>query len=245
MKIKMLAALGFVFMATASFAADQRGFEFLKNKEAKPPVQPQFRINNPLDTPASAAPSAPEEDSWMDLYDEPEKYLNSAIEQFRRHDFKSVARQIRKVSAIMKLEYKAAAKELQSDIVEIITVTDSLAQDAEKGAIKNDKDLLDRYSKICFAFMKYYASRLNKYKIGRDNRKIGYAIRATLTYFEDTLKWTSLKTKFKPADVLREAKMISNRLMENIAVKEEELNLSLKATLGEEERLEKEFGAKK
>lgn len=165
--------------------------------------------------------------------DEPEKHFQKARESFLKKNAKAAAAEIRKGAALLKLEASHATKEVKETLMASSRELEKLAKGVEGGTVNSTQELRRAFAHADRALAKQHYQTAAESWSKKEIKKAGHELKAAANDVEMAMAWAGHKLEATSTAVLKDARAIASKLIEETRWTTDEVGKGLDA-VGEE-----------
>jgi hypothetical protein len=186
-------------------------------------------------TPNADGPRAPkgyvlvEEHQWHKLADDPHRYFERARESFLKHDLKSTAADIRKAGVHLRVAAAHATARAKVELTQSEHALEQLAQRVETGSVRTVEELDVITSRALHSLADYQYVRAADAWRHREERLAGQYLRAATYNLENAAARTGDTLRNATAEVARDSRLMSGRLIEGTGFVVDEVGAGFEA----------------
>ncbi len=155
-----------------------------------------------------------EEDAWNKLADEPDLHMQRAREAYVMMDARTAAAEIRKAAVYLRISAGHAADRTKEALVRSEHEMEHLARQLESGAVRSVEEIDHASSRALHSLSDYqYVKAADAWR-RRETRQSGQYLRAAADNLERSAVRTTATLRAATAEVTKDTRMISGRLVE-------------------------------
>jgi hypothetical protein len=196
--------------------------------------------NNQAPPQATKSPTAVEGKNAVAAVGEPEEHFRKARESFLKKNVKAAAAEIRKGAAFLKLETSHATGEVKEGLTASIGELERLAQGVEKGTVTSTQELRRAFARADRALAKQHFQKTAESWSKKEINKAGHELKAA-NDVELAAAWAGYKLDATTAAVIKDARAIAAKLIEDAGWTTDEVGKGLDAVGKEIEKLGKQI----
>lgn len=185
--------------------------------------------------PRAAMPQPPagyvlvEEDQWHKLADEPDRHIGRAREAFLMQDARTAAAELRKAAVHVRIAAGHAADRGKTAILRSEHELEHTARRVEVGTVKSVEKLDFASARALHALSDYQYIKAAEAWRKRENRQAGQYMRVAANNLERAAARTDATMRAATAEVVKESRVISGRLIEGTGFVMDEVGAGFEA----------------
>jgi len=168
-----------------------------------------------------------EEDVVIVLANEAHQSFLRASENFAKGKMKAAAAEIRKGEAYVKLEAASATAEGKKALSSSAQDLKQLADQVEKGAVKDGKVLKNTFARADYALARHHYLKAAEQWENKESQKVAYHLNATAVYIDSGQIWLTKKMHAGAADIKNEARRIAAQVTAKTGGESQELGKAI------------------
>ena len=178
-----------------------------------------------------------DEDRWYLLADEPGRHIGRAREAFLMMDSRAAASELRKAAVHLRMEASASAERMKRRLIHEEHQLENAAHSIEAGTMKSVEDLDLATSRAMHTLSESQYVRASEAWQKKEVRRAGHYLRAAADNIEHAAVRTENRMKASTAQIARESRVISGRLIEGTGYVVDEVGLGFETIGNQIERV--------
>lgn len=185
--------------------------------------------------PKAAVPQTPagyvllEEDQWHKLADEPDRHMGRAREAFLMKDARTAAAELRKAAVHVRIAAGHATERGKTALLRSEHELEHTARRVEEGAVKSVEELDIASARALHALSDYQYIKAAEAWRKRETRQAGQYMRAAANNLERAAARTDATMRAATAEVVKDSRAISGRLVEGTGFVIDEVGAGIEA----------------
>ena len=170
-----------------------------------------------------------EEEQWHKLSDEPDRHFAHARASFLKSDARAAAAELRKAGVHLRVAAAHAAARTKVELTQSEHAVEQLAQRVEAGAVKSVEEMDLVTSRALHSLADYQYVRAAAAWRHHEERVAGQYLRSAANNLERATERTSSALRDATAEVARESRVLSSRLIEGTGFVMDEVGAGFEA----------------
>ncbi len=163
----------------------------------------------------------------------PEMDFTAAYEDFNKKEFGPSSREIKKGAEYIRAASEHSGGKIMEDLLSSYKELEKLSGDIKNGAPVTPSRLRKAFSHAHQALAEYYLAGLKDSWQKKDMQNAGRELKSAALHLERSIKWAGIGIELKTEAVLKDARLLSEKLLRKAELKAKEVEKGIK-DMGEE-----------